>query len=258
MENGRPIAKVKGGKYNNKIVYVEPDENKKVKQRFNKFVLDDGEFVPFPDTAASRIVGYIGGKSGSGKTYYTKQLLTELIKERRKKNKNYEVYLFSPFEEDVSLDDIDPNRITIDMTLVEDPIKPQEFKNSCVIFDDIDSIKLKDKKETKEVKESILTLLHQLLNIGRHYDIDVFMTNHLLCDNHNTKHMLNEATTITFFPHSVGKMSAKRLVEQYGGLSDEDLKEIKKIKTRWATMHSGYPICVSTQKCVFCPSACDT
>ena len=257
FDDGRPLCKIKGGKNDGKIIYVEPDDNKKVKKRFDSLELGDGEeFVPFPNYKANREVLYTAGKSGSGKTYYTKQYVCELIKERRKKNKDYEVFIFSPFDEDVSLDEDIPDlrRIKIDMDLVDDPIDPKEFQDCCVIFDDIDSIKLKSKKETNEIKDAIKTLLLQLLNIGRHYNVDVCITNHLLYDGHNTKPVLNEAHRIVFFPHSSSNLSVKRLCEAYGGIDHDVVKKIKKMKTRWATIYSNYPIIVGTQKKIFNPN----
>lgn len=259
MEDGRPLCKIRGGKYNGKIIYVEPNEkNNKVKNRFESLELnDDSEFVPYPNTTSNREVVYSAGKSGSGKTYYIKQYVVELLKERRKKNRHYGVYIFSPFDEDESLDNDIPDlqRIKIDMDLVDDPINPKDFKDCCVIFDDIDSIKLKSKKETSEIKDSIHTLLLQLLNIGRHYNVDVCVTNHLLYDGHQTKAILNETHKIVFFPHSSSNMSIKRLCEAYGGIEPEVIRKIKKMKTRWCTIHSNYPIIVGTQKKIFNPNA---
>ena len=255
---GHPIMKIKGGKNNNKIVYVNPNFNdnthkdtKKIKNAFHKIELGDGEeFVPVPNNKINRNVNYIAGQSGSGKTYYTKLVVKELLKQKP----DIPVYLFSPFDEDESLDEINPQRVEIGMDLVTDPIDPKELKNSCVIFDDIDSIKLKTKKETREVKEAIHMLLHQCLEIGRHYNIDVIQTNHLLCNGNETKRILNESHHITFFPHSCGRMSAKRLCEEYGGIDMDTLKKIKKMKTRWTTIHKNFPIMVSTQKCIFNPN----
>jgi hypothetical protein len=253
MENGRPIAKVKGGKYNGKIIFVEPDENKKVKNKFDELELTDGEFIPLPNYKSNRNVMYVAGASGSGKSFYTKQYIKSLLE----KKPDLPVYLFSPFDEDESLDDIEPQRIKIDMDLVEDPIDPKELRDSIVIFDDIDSIELKNKKESKQVKEAIRTLLNQCLEIGRHFNITTIMTNHILCAGNETKKILNEAHSITFFPNSGSKATMKRLSEQYGGIDEDTLKKIKKLKTRWATIHRNYPIIVSTQKKVFNPNKDD-
>lgn len=248
---GRPLMQIKGGKRNKKVVFVDADENKKIKNPFYKLELDDNEeFIPIPNDKTNREVLYAGGMSGSGKTYYVKTY----VKELSKKYPKMPIYLISPFEEDESLDEIDPLRIKIDMDLVDEPIDPKDLKNSCIIFDDIDSIEMKSKKETKEIKEAIKILLHRCLKIGRHYNIHVLQTNHLLCDRDNTKDILNESHHITFFPHSGSKMSMKRLCEEYGGIDYDTLKKIKKMKTRWCTIHRNYPITVSTQKCMFIPS----
>lgn len=248
---GQPLVKIKGGKNDGKIIHVEPEENKKIKKRFNKYELGENEeFVPIANWKNNRNVMYTAGRSGSGKTYYTKQYVKELLTKKKKP-----VYLFSPFDEDESLDEIDPQRIKIDIELYNDPIDCKELKNSIVIFDDIDSIKIKPKKDEKLVKEAIRDLIHQCLKIGRHYDIDIVQTNHILCDNHNTKDILNEAHSITFFPHSGSKSQMLRLCEEYGGIDSKAFKDVKKIKTRWCTIHRNFPIIISTQKKVFYPDA---
>lgn len=249
---GRPIMKIQGGKRDGKVVFVNPDPDKnEAKNPFDSIELDKNEeFVPLPNDTTNRTVSYCAGQSGSGKSYYTKQYVKELMKQK----KGRPVYLISPFKTDESLDDINPQRIKIDMELVEDPIDPKEFQDSCVIFDDIDSIKLKKRKDTKELKEALYELLNQCLEIGRHYNIDVIQTNHILCAGNDTKRILNESHNITFFPHSGSKASMKRLCEEYGGIDLKTLKDIKKIKTRWATIHRNYPIIISTQKKIFNPN----
>ncbi len=250
---GKPIIKIVGGKRNNKIVYMDADESPKVKNKYSSIELDDGElFEPLANFKSNRSVSYIAGQSGSGKSYYCKQYIKNLLAHLKEKKP---IILFSPFEEDPSLDDLeDIQRVKIDMSLAEDPIDIKELKNSIVIFDDIDSIKLKKKKETQEVKEAIYELLHQCLEIGRHYDIDVVQTNHILCAGNDTKRILNESHNIVFFPHSGSKMSMKRLCEEYGGIDKEALKEIKRIKSRWCCIHRNYPIHISTQKKIWNPN----
>ena len=121
------------------------------------------------------------------------------------------------------------------------------MKNSIVIFDDIDSIKNRD------IRKAIYELLNQCLEIGRHFDIHVVQTNHILCANNDTKRILNEAHHITFFPHSGSISTLGRLCEAYGGVDKDVLKKVRKTQSRWATIHKNYPIVVSTEHEIFHP-----
>lgn len=247
LENiGRPLVKIEGGKLNNKIVSVNTDNDlkKKIKYPFNSLnIEEEAKFQHIPNKKANREVLYCAGPSGSGKSTYTKNYIKQLLKN----NKKLDVFLFSPFKEDPSLDDIKPQRIKIDESLVDNPIKPEDLANSVVIFDDIDSIK------NKEIRKAIYELLNQCLEIGRHFDIHVIQTNHILCANNDTKRILNEAHHITFFPHSGSISTLGRLCEAYGGIDKEQLKKIRKTESRWATIHKNYPTVISTEHHVWHP-----
>ncbi|MFM7981158.1 MAG: hypothetical protein ACKPKO_17760, partial [Candidatus Fonsibacter sp.] len=44
----------------------------------------------------------------------------------------------------------------------------------------------------------------QILEIGRHFKIHCIVTNHLPTNGKDTRRILNEAHTVTYFPHSAG------------------------------------------------------
>ncbi|MFM7987905.1 MAG: hypothetical protein ACKPKO_52190, partial [Candidatus Fonsibacter sp.] len=66
---------------------------------------------------------------------------------------------------------IKPKRIKLDDSLHADPIKVQECKESACIFDDIDVI------SDKKIREAVYSILNQILEIGRHYQIHCIVTN---------------------------------------------------------------------------------
>jgi hypothetical protein len=111
----------------------------------------------------------------------------------KKKFKNNEIYLFSNLKEDESLDTVKPKRVRLDDELYLDPIKVDEFANSCVIFDDTDC--LSDKK----IKNAVCSILDQCLEVGRHFRITVLITFHLPSDRHTTRKMLNESQIFCLF-----------------------------------------------------------
>ena len=97
---------------------------------------------------------------------------------------------------DESLDKIKPKRFKLDDSLHEDPIKVAELSESMCIFDDIDVI------SNKKIRDAVYDILNQILEIGRHYKIDCICTNHLPTNGKETRRILNEAQTTTYFLHS--------------------------------------------------------
>ena len=83
-------------------------------------------------------------------------------------------------------------------------------------------------------------ILNQVLDIGRHYKITCVVTNHLLTNGKDTRRILNEAHTITCFPHSAGG-KIKYMLEEYVGLDKKQIAYLKKQNSRWATIFKNYP-----------------
>ena len=118
---GRSLCKINGGKYNKKTISVFCDgkDDDEIKKPFNSLKLSpDAKFQQIPDKDTERQITYITGASGSGKSTYIKNY----CKEYKKIFKKNEIYLFSSLGEDESLDEIQPKRIKIDQSLVDDPL----------------------------------------------------------------------------------------------------------------------------------------
>lgn len=239
---GKTLAKITGGKFNNKTVFIADKDNDEVSKPLTTIhIPDEGKFQQVPDPETERQIIYVFGPSGSGKSYYSKMY----IKQWQKQNPGREVYLFSSLEDDESLDDVKPKRIEIDNKLVNDPIDTEMFKDCMVIFDDIDVIRDKD------IKEAIYDILNGILEIGRHFNISCVLTNHLPSNGKDTRRILNECHSITYFPHAGAGRQQRYFLENYAGLDIKEMKRIKKMKTRWATIFKTYPMCVMTEKDLF-------
>ena len=155
---GRQLAIIKEGKLNKKIVSVytdktEDDDDKISKEFIGYTIPDQGKFQQLPNFDLEREIGYITAPSGAGKSTYIKNY----IKEWKKKHKDDDIYLFSALRDDESLDEIKPQRVKIDESLLSDPLTVEDFKNSIVIFDDIDVI------GDKKVREAVYNVLNQIL-----------------------------------------------------------------------------------------------
>jgi len=232
---GRPFAKIDAGTKKDTIISIDDGE---VDGGFNKIHLNDGKFQQIPNTTQERDILYITGPSGSGKSFYASQY----IRNYKKTHKDHPVYIFSPVAEDKKLDDLKVKRVKIDDTLISDPIMPSDLKNSLVIFDDIDCI------TQKALRDSLYGLLNQILEVGRHTKTSCIITNHLPTNGKETRRMLNECHSITYFPASGSKRQLNNLLEGYIGMDTKDIKKAKNLGSRWVTIFKNYPQFVMTEK----------
>ena len=230
---GRPIARIDGGKNDKKIISLsDADES----NGFKNIRLKEGKFSHIPNTDQERDILYITGPSGSGKSWYANTYIKNYKKAHPKNN----IYMFSPVIEDESISS-DIKRVKLDDRMVSDPLKIGELAESLVIFDDIDVIK------DKKLRDAVYALLNEVLEVGRHIKVSCIITNHLPTNGKETRRMLNEAHSITYFPAAGSKVQLNRLLEQYIGMDKKDIKKAKQSGSRWVTVFKNYPQFVMTE-----------
>lgn len=241
---GRPLAVVDGGTLKGKLVSVA-DENERgeVKRKFKKIDLPVGsKFQIVPNTKKEREIIYICGPSGSGKSTFTSNYLIQY----RKKYPQNPIYIFSALSEDEVLDKIPGiKRIKIGKELISDPLSAEDFQDACCIFDDIDV--LSDKK----VREEVLKIANQVLEIGRHFRTTAIFTNHLATNGKDTRRILNESHQLVFFPSSGSMKGINYLCKEYIGLDEKQIRMIKKMKTRWCCCFRNYPMVCMTERSIW-------
>lgn len=238
---GKPLAVIEGaGKNKNKIVSISTDEKEEdeITRAFRKLEIPkEQKFQQFPNAHTERQIMYITGASGSGKSTY----IAKYCKQYKKVFPDNDIYVFSALSEDESLDACKPKRIVIDQRMITDPLTVDDFKDSMVIFDDIDVI------GDKKLRESVYTLLNALLETGRHTKSSVFISNHLPTAGKDTRRVLNESHSVIWFPHSGSGVGMKRLLCDYLGLDKDINKKLKKMKTRWCCLFKNYPNVLMTE-----------
>ena len=216
---GRPLAKIEGGTYNGMSVSVsdhfasnadadDADQNGLMKELRQLKLANDSNLQQVPNTTNERDIIYITGPSRSGKSTYTRKYLKQYVKHV----KGRPIYFISSLPSDESLDKIKPKRIKLDDSLHTDPIKVNEFRESACIFVDINVI------SDKKIREAVCSILNQILEIGRRFKIHCIVTDHLPTHGKDTRRIINEAHTFTYFPHSAGGGKIKYLLEEYVGL----------------------------------------
>ena len=240
-KNVKPVCKIIGGKYNNKVISIDPNINDAdYVTTFKKLEIgNSSKLQMIPNTSSERDVYYITGPSGSGKSYFVRLYCEQY----RKKFKNNEIYLFSNLKEDESLDSVKPKRFRLDEELYTEPIKVEEFVDSLVIFDDTDCI------SDKKIRNAVNSILDQCLEVGRHYRTTVLITFHLPSDRQATRKMLNESQYFVYFPQS-SSSKIKYVLNNYLDIDDKMIKFFKKLNSRWVCIRKNFPMCwVSEHAC---------
>jgi len=235
---GSVIAKIVSEGKKDKIISIT-DKPEDTQSHLNEFEFSNGEKIQqIPDKQKERSILYITGASGSGKSYYTREYC-EQYKKMYPKNI---IYLFSSVNDDSSIDKIKTiKRFVLDDKFINEPMTAEDFKNSMCIFDDTDCI------TNKALRNKINGILNMLLETGRHFNTSVIYTSHVANAGLDTKKILNESHSITFFPASLGGRSLKYLLDNYLGFDKEQIKKIKAIKSRWVTVVKTYPMVVLYQ-----------
>ena len=242
---GQPVAIIsfEGDKKKNKVLSIENDKsNVEEYLRDLKLTKPKEKIQHIPNKKTERQILYITGASGSGKSYYTKAYCDQY----RKLFPKNPIYLISSINEDSSIDKVkNMKRIKLTNELLMTDLKADDFKDSLVIFDDTDCL------TNKIMRMKVNGILNMLLETGRHTNTSVIYTSHLATNGLDTKRILNEAHSITIFPHSLGGRSLKYLLENYFGLDKHQIKKIKTLPSRWVTLIKSFPMVVLSEKEAF-------
>ena len=190
-----------------------------------------------------RQILYISASSGAGKSHYALGFAQAYHKAYPKRP----IYLFSYLDQCDTLDKLKAiKRVKIKAeNFLTDEIEAEDLKESLCIFDDCDCIS--DKKTKKKVFE----ILKKILETGRHFKTSVIFTSHTACNGNETKTILNEASSLTIFPKTMGNKNLKYLLESYFGLDKHEIAKIKALPSRWVTLTKTYPPCVFTEKEIY-------
>jgi hypothetical protein len=244
-KSGSPVAILENQNdpQKNKILYINPEKADVITYiKDLKLTAKEQNFQQIPNITTERQILYITGASGSGKSYFAKKFIDQYKQIYPKR----EIYLFSSLTDDSSIDKIkNLRRIKLTAEFLHDDIEAKDFKDSLVIFDDTDCI------VDKKMKIKINGILNMILETGRHFNISCIYTSHVACAGNDTKRILNEAHSITIFPHGLGGRSMKYLLENYLGLDKDQVKRIKKLGSRWVSILKTFPMIVLSEKEAF-------
>lgn len=202
---------------------------------FKKYECSPGESIqqiPSVGSESKRNILYICGASGSGKSHYA----TQYLKEYNRVFKDNPIYFFSAVDNDFGKDLKNLRKIRLNDAFLNTAITMNDVKDCMLVYDDVDVI------QDKRMRAKLDGIADRVLQTGRHYNTSMIFTNHLAYNGKETKMILNECHSITFFPNTLGGKARKYLLEQYLGLDNDDIKRLRKLPTRWITIVKGNPM----------------
>jgi hypothetical protein len=231
------ISIVKGTKNKNynKIVFVNNDENNENKGDKKLDIPLTNFFNILPSTDPDRRdIFYIAGKSGSGKSYISAQI----IENYHKLNPERPLYLISKLEEDDTIDKVKAPLKRIPVEKFIEVFNINNFNNCLIFFDDYDT--LPDK-----ISKSIQEIIKDIAIMGRKHNdsqgnITMLLATHYLTNYSKTRLILNEATHFIIYPQNTSHYQLKYLLQNYIGLDEKETKKLKKLG-RWVCFKVGFP-----------------
>jgi len=205
-------------------------------------------FQPIPYSKEHQIErNYISGMSGSGKSTYLANWLSQYLKQPGNSDKT--IYIISSVDYDPVIDDrFEKNifRIPIDDDLVQNPLQEDEFDEGVIVFDDTSKI-----KNIKQ-RNAIFNLLESLCETARHYKLQLLITSHMISNYSRTRTILNESTSVTLFPkHAGGLHYVKDFLSKRCGLNKEQVKHFINMGkvSRWVTIYKNPMYLISSKEC---------
>ena len=206
--------------------------------------------LSFPLPFGERLVMFVVGRNGCGKSTFTQKILMNYLKVY----KNRKIILFSTQEYDDKLDKVFKdkiNRVELSDEFKENPFSLDEIRNSICIFDDVDSIR------DKKLKEALFKLRDDILKNGRSHtgdrneDIDIIITNHDVLGGHDTATMIRESFFYVVFPKGSTSHAINQICKKYAGLKNDHIRRIIDNKERYVVIHNTHPGYVLTEKEIF-------
>ena len=81
-----------------------------------------------------------------------------------------------------------------------------------------------------------------LLEVGRHENINVVIVSHLATNYKMSRITLNESNLMVFFPKSGSTQQIMYVLKGYCGLGKKDIEKIMNLPSRWVCLSRRYPM----------------
>lgn len=179
---------------------------------------------------------FVSASSGSGKSYFVAQLVNNI--KTLDRFKEAEIFLITGQQKaDPAYEDNIEKYLKLNMDSDEFyQLTYQDFENSIVIFDDVNSL------GNKYLEMFVFNLQKSLAENGRKNNIALININHASRDFVRTKYIVHEAMYYTLFP-SHNWNDSKKFLKSYLDYDEDQMKEVKRLSrhTRSMTFHKQVP-----------------
>jgi len=212
--------------YMKDVYYEALEEFNKLKRKGIK--LHSGKFERLLDFTMNERI-YVAGASGSGKTYYSTKLVEQYLKHFKKRKKDNDFVLVSGVAPSENLLDMLPYEIAPE-DIAMNGLAVDDIRDSIILFDDVFS------HPDIRVKKGVISSVNNLIETNRHSNTTVIMINHLLTDAHNTRKILNECSSVVFFPNGSSKYSITKYLSNYENMDADLIRRIVNLPSRSVTL----------------------
>jgi hypothetical protein len=194
--------------------------------------------VPIHESFRMAVVG----PSGVGKSTFIANLLVyyhQILPENH-------IFIWSFFDNDPAYDILADfvSYIHISEQLINNPPQCEEFENSVLVFDDIESLSV-------PFSDIVSRFRDQALQAGRKMNISVIAVSHEILGGFSTKAILNECEQITVFPRGNQEPIFKLLSNKYN-FCKQDITWIQQQTSRFVCIKRSHPQCMLTTKELRC------
>ncbi len=223
------------------------DTNISETSNLSEITLKEGTFFPILNISPQMNLRLgIYGRSGSGKSYMAGKVLNYLCNKY-----NLPVHIFSAVGQDPALD-VErgknrqlPIRYDIYADGVVDGIKFEDFKDTIVVFDDI------EKTNDERISKKLMSLRDTILFRGRHLNISLINVSHDILGGRETKRLHSEENCCIIYPKYNTAHSIKTYLNKYMGMSNKQVEHVRNQPSRWCFISNLAVQYVVTEKSIF-------
>lgn len=108
-----------------------------------------------------------------------------------------------------------------------------------------------DQVSDKELEKALEDLKRDLLERGRHHNTYVAILNHLLTDYKKTRSVLNESHAVCFFPKAGSSYQIKYCLKTYCSMDTKDIAKMMKLPSRAVILNKQYPQYVIAERDIY-------
>ena len=224
-------------------VELEPEDLERITEQFNRIrlkttkaigrelVLPVGRIISvLPSLEPERLL--VGGRSGSGKSYFVGQYMREY----KKLFPDRDIVMFTSNDKDQQLAYKGIEYETIPLTVEDiEHCTLEQMEDALIVLDDTDNL------QDEAVAKAIHAFACNMVSNGRKYNIHVAIILHQIQNYAKTRLFLTEANKVVMFDVQNSRQN-RTYLKTYAGLDKTQIQKISRLKTRWVCLDLGFPM----------------